>query len=612
MWSLITDSKGWLAFATLLGTIREVIAAVTPVVLGIALDQGFEHGATRGVWIAALWLLLLAFVESLVAGVGHGADVALWIKTAGRTMTRVHTHVTRVGPAVLREKSTGEVVATMMSDTFHVANFVETFPRLFGSALAFVVVAFVLLGQNVTLGLVVLIGVPLITAGAALLIKPLQNLQAAQREEQGKLTSLGTDTVAGLRVLRGIGGESQFNARYAEQSQRVRTTGNAVARLQSWIDGLQILIPGMFTALVMWLGAQLAMSGDITIGQFTALFGLTAYLARPLRMVMMSVSQFGRARVGARKIFNVLRIEPVAGNMDERAAVTHREESGKPELIEAEYDQLFDGSLVDNATGIEIKPGLFTAVVSSKPESTARLAERLARMDDKTADVTLSGIDIRKIPVDTVRRHILLSQATPELFGGTLRSVTDAQHPYPTTDVALAEAHAAAGKKMKLPTPPLFSIEADPERDARILGALEDADGHDVLSSLGYTLDGEIMERARSLSGGQRQRVALARALLADPTVLIAVEPTSAVDSHTEDRIADRLRDRRAGKTTVIMSASPLLLDRVDEVILLTDGKEVVRGLHRDLLDRADAGDPAATAYAKVISRQTAEKEDAS
>ena len=102
-------------------------------------------------------------------------------------------------------------------------------------------------------------------------------------------------------------------------------------------------------------------------------------------------------------------------------------------------------------------------------------------------------------------------------------------------------------------------------------------------------------ERGRSFSGGQRQRLVLARTLVADPEVLVLVEPTSAVDAHTEARIAERLRGHRAGRTTVVMTSSPLLLDRADKVVFIHQGRAVAAGTHRQLLD-----DPR---YRRVVTR---------
>jgi ABC-type multidrug transport system fused ATPase/permease subunit len=134
--------------------------------------------------------------------------------------------------------------------------------------------------------------------------------------------------------------------------------------------------------------------------------------------------------------------------------------------------------------------------------------------------------------------------------------------------------------------------ELDPwgkAEDERILAAVATADAQDVLDALPHRLDEQIEERGRGFSGGQRQRLALARTLVADPEILILVEPTSAVDAHTEARVARRLREERAGRTTVVMTASPLVLDQADRVLLLVDGHVAAAGKHRELLSSVPA-----------------------
>jgi ABC-type multidrug transport system fused ATPase/permease subunit len=146
--------------------------------------------------------------------------------------------------------------------------------------------------------------------------------------------------------------------------------------------------------------------------------------------------------------------------------------------------------------------------------------------------------------------------------------------------------------------------ELDPDQrrtDEELMTAMRTASAEDVLVALTEGLDSVVEEKGRSFSGGQRQRLILVRALLADPSVLVLVEPTSAVDAHTEARIADRLRDHRAGRSTVVLTSSPLLLDRVDEVIYVAAGRVVAAGKHRDLL----ANEPQ---YRMTVTRQTEEE----
>jgi ABC-type multidrug transport system fused ATPase/permease subunit len=162
-----------------------------------------------------------------------------------------------------------------------------------------------------------------------------------------------------------------------------------------------------------------------------------------------------------------------------------------------------------------------------------------------------------------VRARIVVSEIDPRLFTGSLREGLDPRGNH---------------------------------GDNTILSALLVASGEDVMETLPAGLDSEVEERGRSFSGGQRQRLALTRALLTNAETLVLVEPTSAVDAHTESRIAARLAIARAGRTTVVMTASPLLLDRADTVILLTDGLATARGTHKELMATS-------TAYRHTVAR---------
>ncbi|MEU6852850.1 ABC transporter ATP-binding protein, partial [Actinacidiphila alni] len=137
--------------------------------------------------------------------------------------------------------------------------------------------------------------------------------------------------------------------------------------------------------------------------------------------------------------------------------------------------------------------------------------------------------------------------------------------------------------------------------DEAVRAAIRSAAATDIVDGLPAGLDSVLAADGRNLSGGQRQRLRLARAVCADPEVLLAVEPTSAVDTHTEAAMADGLRAARTGRTTVVTTTSPLVLDRADEVIHLVDGRVAAVGPHHALL-RTDAG------YRDLVSRGAQEE----
>ena len=219
-------------------------------------------------------------------------------------------HAARGGPAVRAKLTTGEVVATVSNDAMRAGGAFDITARLAGAIASYFVVAIILLSSSSVLGLVVLVGVPVLVLSLSFVIRPLQARQRDQREEVGRLTALGADTVSGLRVLRGIGGEQVFLARYRSRSEQVRRAGVRVALPQSTLDSAQVLLPGIFVVIVTWLGARLAVEGTISPGELVAFYGYAAFLVIPLRTAAETVDKVTRAYVGANRMLEILRIEP--------------------------------------------------------------------------------------------------------------------------------------------------------------------------------------------------------------------------------------------------------------------------------------------------------------
>ena len=518
------------------GVLWMVSQALFPLAVSRAIDEGIiaQDPARLLAWGGAL--LGLGTIGAVAGATRHRFAVENWLRSSFRAVQLIGYKAADTGEALPRTLPTGEVVATVASDSMRLGGLYDVTARFAGAVVSYVVVAFVLLGTSRPLGLLVLLGVPVLVASLSFILRPLQKRQAAQREESGRLTTLGADTVAGLRVLRGIGGEQTFLRRYQDQSQRVRRSGVHVAGVQAALDAAQVLLPGIFVVLVTWLGARFALAGTISPGDLVAFYGYSAFLVIPLRTATEFADRATRAWIAARKIIRVLTVEPDAADTGEATRVV---EPG-PGV-----------ALVDPTSGVTIEPGRLTAVVSARPEESSALADRLGRFGRTRTHVHLDGVALADLPLETVRRRIVVSETDPRLFTGTLRAELDPR--------------------------------GDHDDDA-VLGALSVASGEDVLEALPAGLDSEVEERGRSFSGGQRQRLALTRALLTDAETLVLVEPTSAVDAHTEARIAGRLALARAGRTTVVMTASPLVLDQADRVVFLDDGTAVAQGTHRELL----------------------------
>lgn len=552
LWWLARSQWPMMAAGMFFGVVWMCASALMPAVIGRAIDAGVTAKDGHALLLWALALFALGVLQSASSIVRHRFAVTNWLMAAYRTVQLVARHATVLGATLPRKVATGEVVAIGTNDQAHIGNVMDVTARATGAVVSFVVVAVILLQTSTTLGLVVLLGVPLLLVAIGPLLKPLQRRNLAQRDMMGQLSNLATDIVSGLRVLRGIGGEQVFHRRYAVESQKVRRAGVGVAVLQSVLDALQVLLPGIFVVTVVWLGARFAVEGRISPGELVAFYGYSAFLMIPLRTATEFANKLIRAIVAARRVVHVLALEP---EIDDPV---------NPAAEPAEH-----APLVDVASGLRLEPRALTAVVSEPPEDAARLVDRLGRFTE--GEVRWGDVALADLPRSVVRRRIVVSDTAATLFSGALAGQIDIRG-----------------------------------RGLEALGeAIATASAYDVLDARPEGFDTLVAEKGRTFSGGQRQRLVLARAIAADPEVLLLVEPTSAVDAHTEARIADRLREARRGRTTLVVTSSPLLLDRADRVAFLSGGRVVAEGTHADLLATCPA-------YRAVVTREVADElEDA-
>ncbi|GGQ27240.1 ABC transporter ATP-binding protein [Streptomyces roseolilacinus] len=488
----------------------------------------------------------------------HRTAVANWIAAATRVQQLLARKAAELGSALTRRVAAGEVVTVSTGDVEKISWFVEALSRFAAAAATLVAVCVGLVLYEPELGVVVALAVPVLALAPLPLLPRATRRADEQREKAGRATELATDTVAGLRVLRGIGGEELFLGRYRAVSQEVRRAAVRSARSWALIAAVQVALPGLLLIGVVVYGARLALDGRIAVGELVTVYGAVLLTQHPLRQFEEIAMAYSFSRPSARRAARVLALSRTAPGTDAARSV--------PE----------GGDLYDPASGVLAPAGRFTAVVCGDPDAAGRLAERLgghpAEPGEEHVPVLLGDVPLDALPLDAARTAVLVQDKEPVLLSGTLRELLDVPS---SGAVGAGEALEAA-------------------RCGDVLEALAQASPEPG----GDPLDTRITERGRSLSGGQRQRLALARSLVTDPEVLVLDEPTSAVDSHTEARVAEGVRRLREGRTTVVLASSPLLLDVADRVVLVHGGRAVAAGTHRELLRTEPR-------YRAVVSRDT-------
>lgn len=528
----------------LLGCLWALSLIVAPYALQMAIDHGLQPrraGALVG-WVAVL--VAVAGLTATLAVLRHRTMTRVRMDAAFRTVRLVGDHSMRLGHTVGCKGLGGEVAAIGLSDSWLIGRSLTATGPGVGAVLAYGAIAVLLLRVSPLLAMVILLGVPVLALVVGPVLSRLTKAQLPYREQQAALADQSLDIAGGLRVLNALGGKELFRGRFAHRSTLVRDAGYRVGGLVSVVEAMAIALPTLYIAAVVWLAARLAAAGTISVGELVAVYGYAAVLIIPVASFVEGATDFAQAMVPTRRVIRFLSVDSV-DSVDQAPRMS-------PTPVPAGQAEL-----LDTVTGVRVEPASFTAVVTPRQSDARGILDRLAGLEPGG---TWGGRALDEVPPPQVRSRVLLADHDAALFSGSLVS-----------NVAGRFVDTAGGG-------------ADDRPGAAVRRAIAVAAADDIVAGLDGGWAGALEAGGTNLSGGQRQRLRLARAIAADPEVLLAVDPTSALDALTEAVVAARLRAARSERTTVITTTSPPLLERATRVHLVIDNRVVASGTHHQLL----------------------------
>ncbi|MBL7495861.1 ABC transporter transmembrane domain-containing protein [Frankia nepalensis] len=543
--------------SSLLGITYQGGEASVPIVIGVIIDRAVANGdggALLG-WLAVLLgvFVVLSLSYRFAARLGEAASE----HAAHELRLRLTDRVLSPAGGAAAGRLAGELVNVATSDARRVGTVNMVIPMALAALAGMVVTSVALFRMSTLLGLTVLGAVLPLIIGAQLLAGPLERRAGAEQDRAGLAAGVAADLVSGLRVLKGLRAEPAALARYRLTSQEARGAAVRAAAARGWNFGGLLGLTGVYLTVVALVAARLALSGSISVGELVAAVGLAQFQLAPLGILAFANGEYVMARASAHRVAEVLAAPPaVAAGTDPPAALA------TPVRGRLELRGVTHGPLA--GLDLAVAAGTMVGVVTADPAAATALLAVLGREADPAAGaVALDGVDLTLLDPATARGAILVAAHDADLFDGTVEDNVAA---------AVAARFASGGA----------------DRAAWLERALAAAAADEVCAALPDGAASGVGERGQALSGGQRQRVALARALAADAPVLVLHDPTTAVDAVTEARVAAGLRSLRAGRTTLLVTTSPALLDVADRVVLIADGAVAADSTHHDLVDARD------------------------
>jgi ATP-binding cassette subfamily B protein len=463
---------------------------------------------------------------------------------------------------------TGDVMARSTNDLNAVRMMLG--PALMYTAetsLTFVLALIIMFSVDWRLTLWALSPAPLVSIAVMYFGKRIHDLFEKIQSLFSDVSSRVQENLSGVRVIRAYVQEEAELEKFSDLNRNYIRENLRLAKMSGLFMPLLTALIGLTFLMVLWMGGRRMLAGEISLGSFVMFNSYMGMLVWPMIAFGWVVNLMQRGSASLKRINEILTEAPSIRAPEDAVRLPAR--AGDVEFRDATVS--FNGRAALSEVTLRIGAGETVAIVGRTGSGKTTLVSLIPRMLDPTSgSVQVGGVDLRRCDPEALRRRIGFVPQETYLFSATL------------------------GENIAFGAP-----EASDERirAATVMAGLD----HD-LEGFPEGLKTMVGERGLTLSGGQKQRTAIARALVRDPEILVLDDALSSVDTITEEKILTRLKEFKAGRTTVLISHRVSTVRNADCIYVLDAGRVVEQGTHEELLG-------AGGYYADLHQKQLLEEE---
>jgi len=453
----------------------------------------------------------------------------------------------------LDDLSSGQLLTRLTSDLNQIQRMVTMTLRVFTRAPLMMVGSLTLMWTtNPQLTKYVLLLMPIAGVFITLFIRYMQPLFTLIQERLEQLNQVLEENLSGIRIVKAFVRRDFEGERFNKANTELTEVSVKTNQLIGALFPMVMLIMNLGIVAIIYYGGIQIMQGTTTVGTIMAFTNYVFSAMFPIMMLSMMAGQISYAEASAKRIMQVLDVEPEIQNKPE--AVHLDDVAGRVEFQNVTFSYRDDGGdPVLHDVSFTAEPGETVAILGSTGSGKSSLIHLIPRFYDvSNGRVLVDGHDIRDVETKSLRRHIGVSLQEVVLFSGTIRDNIRYGRPDATEEEVVAAAKAAQA--------------------------------HEFITGIPQGYDTVVGQRGVNLSGGQKQRLAIARALLVKPAILILDDSTSAVDVATEIKIEEALEELMQDRTSFIIAQRISTVLNADKILVLDDGTIAAEGTHEELI----------------------------
>ena len=537
-------------------TLEVVMEIIIPLLMARLIDEGLNRGNMRATWFYGLIMLAAACLS-----LSFGALAGKFCATASTGLAKnlrhdIYEKIQTFSFKNIDDFSTGSLVTRMTTDITNVQMAYMLLIRIaFRAPLMLIFALIMSLMINAQLAVYFLIAIPIMAVGLGLIIKFAHPLFRKVFKIYDKLNTVVQENLRGIRVVKSYVRKDHEIDKFRGISGDVYTTFSKAEKLMALNSPLMQAVMYACMLIIAWLGAKFIVAGSLTTGELTSLITYVMMILMSLMMLSMIFTMLTIAQASGERIVEVLNTESSLTNApDPIKNVT----DGSIVFDNVSFSYADDPnklSLMD--VNLSIKSGETIGIIGGTGSAKSSLVQLIPRLyDATTGTVYVGGVDVKKIDMAVLRDQVSMVLQKNVLFAGTIAD-----------NLRWGDPDAS---------------------DAELWRACEVACADEFIKEMPDGLNTMIEQGGTNVAGGQKQRLCIARAVLAKPKILILDDSTSAVDTKTDAKIRQGLKEIIPGTTTLIIAQRISSIEDADRIIVMDGGRVADVGTSAELIARND------------------------